>query len=136
MLIRSKTETATIRPTNGLRNNNNNDNKRRRSSMLRSFKNFLLEEEPVLNLKPDLTTSVKESVKHEQEMENDINKVLQTTQIYAGEDMGNIKERDDIIDLIINEYSKEDLANIFKKIITGLDNKQNKNDKDNRNANS
>ena len=135
MITRARSSSVSVQPTNSLLNKNNL--KRRRSSLVEDFKkNIFDEKEPVLNLKPDLTTSVKESVKHEQEMENDINKVLQTTQIYAGEDMGNIKERDDIIENIKNEYSKDELVNIFKKTINGLDNRQKTNLKNNRNANS
>ena len=135
MRTRGRSSSLGIQPTNSLTNKNNH--RRRRSSIFKDLKkNIFDEQEPVLNLKPDLTTSVKESVKHEQKMEDDTNKILETTQIYAGEDMGNIKERDDIIENIKNEYSKDELVDIFKKTINGLDNRQKKNLKNNRNANS
>ena len=62
--------------------------------------------------------------------------IIQTTSIYAGEDMQNIDKRHEFIENMRDELSKDEIVDMFKSALDKLDTKQTKNNTDSRTANS
>ena len=148
MRDKMRTVSQRVQPTNSLGTSFTNNNKRSISQRVTSYKgsknerrissikNMFIEESPVLNPKPMRTTSVQETLKRKQKIDDNMNRILKTTQIYAGEDKGNISARQDFIKSIKDQFTKDELVDMFDTIINKLDDRQKANLRNNRSANS
>ena len=109
---------------------------RRRSSFLNDLREYVLPNEVILNSKPKLTETAQIKKNRKEQIEEIMDNIIQTTSIYAGEDMQNIDKRHEFIENMRDELSKDEIVDMFKSALDKLDAKQTKNNTDSRTANS